>query len=876
MIRTKIDMSGVSKDHTSTGGKSNNIFNTSEQEQAQANKKNHMSSNIFGFNDDNDVQKSSRSRDYSGSNIFGGKDETNQVAAKSSTIPSDKNKSNIFDGPQQQPQTTKPVRNSSDISSSQNETNEINHTNNTRTADLHRQNQMRSNIFDTNDQTQKSTAASSFSDKNKSNIFNDNENDQKKRGGRQGVRVGYNCITGESYNTNKGPDSNNEKKQHNDQVQTANDVHDQDGVNKNDTKQNLTDHEKLENGNTTKTSEHDSGVNGSSRTNGETTANGNEKQQQQQAIHTSSRIRTIKTMMSNGTLDNEMYSPFQQPRFNNFHTTPPRVGSTYYNNSSYSQPTILTRDSTLGGNSTSTNNSAYLTDLHSQSVKYPLHNNNIISSSRLAHIGNGLYGGTNSLGLVSSHADVAATSPRNMSPENLDFYPYSQHQIQITEDDLLASNSTRDEKERTAPPDSSYIRHVKPDFSYFMSDELRAEILRRNQMLTACTSLDVASAIPERVGDYYNLTPLDSSQANVTHKSRTFRYQTISYKATHIRTNAVCYLKRIMGCKLPTTRQYEICETWKKLAHANIVQLRDVFLTKDFEDEQTWTTQAGLLAEALIWEYVVQISSLIRTIHSANLSCRCLHLSRLLVDGDSKVSRAKSRIWLSGVGIADILDVGTTGQTHSSLVQHQQNDLQDFGRLVLMLACNSIVGAQKEHLQTSLDIVHRNYSLDLKNLIIHFLSLNNRPMKNINDVMPMIGARFYAQIDSLYVRGDIVENELSKEIDCGRLFRLICKLDALLERPEHALNQAWSETGDRYILKLFRDYVFHGVGFNGEPILDLAHIVQCLNKFDSGSHEKICLTSRDEQNVMIVSYSELHQAFERAFSELMNYGTSTS
>ena len=82
-------------------------------------------------------------------------------------------------------------------------------------------------------------------------------------------------------------------------------------------------------------------------------------------------------------------------------------------------------------------------------------------------------------------------------------------------------------------------------------------------MLTACASLDVAAgkrerlvsgrcthsilAMPERVGDYYNLMPLDSSQANVPHKSRTFRYQTTGYKATHIRTNAICYLKRIMG-----------------------------------------------------------------------------------------------------------------------------------------------------------------------------------------------------------------------------------------------------------------------------------------------------------------------------------------
>lgn len=49
------------------------------------------------------------------------------------------------------------------------------------------------------------------------------------------------------------------------------------------------------------------------------------------------------------------------------------------------------------------------------------------------------------------------------------------------------------------------------------------------------------------------------------------------------------------------------------------------------------------------------------------------------------------------------------------------------------------------------------------------------------------------------------------------------------------MNQAWSETGDRYILKLFRDFIFHAIGFEGEPILDMAHIVQCLNKVNDGN-----------------------------------------
>jgi PAB-dependent poly(A)-specific ribonuclease subunit 3 len=44
------------------------------------------------------------------------------------------------------------------------------------------------------------------------------------------------------------------------------------------------------------------------------------------------------------------------------------------------------------------------------------------------------------------------------------------------------------------------------------------------------------------------------------------------------------------------------------------------------------------------------------------------------------------------------------------------------------------------------------------------------------------------------------------------------------------MDQTWSETGDRYLLKLFRDYVFHQVSEKGEPIIDIAHVLSCLNK----------------------------------------------
>lgn len=40
-------------------------------------------------------------------------------------------------------------------------------------------------------------------------------------------------------------------------------------------------------------------------------------------------------------------------------------------------------------------------------------------------------------------------------------------------------------------------------------------------------------------------------------------------------------------------------------------------------------------------------------------------------------------------------------------------------------------------------------------------------MKSINDIMPMIGARFYTQLDAAQVKSDVLEGELAK-VRAGR------------------------------------------------------------------------------------------------------------
>ena len=99
---------------------------------------------------------------------------------------------------------------------------------------------------------------------------------------------------------------------------------------------------------------------------------------------------------------------------------------------------------------------------------------------------------------------------------------------------------------------------------------------------------------------------------------------------------------------------------------------------------------------------------------------------------------------------------------------------------------------------------------------------------------------------------DSLEAELMREVENGRLVRLLTKFGFINERPESvpltrslpsSLDETsdpaesrfdhdprWAETGDRYIIKLFRDYVFHQVDENGRPVTDLSHVVTSLNK----------------------------------------------
>ena len=60
--------------------------------------------------------------------------------------------------------------------------------------------------------------------------------------------------------------------------------------------------------------------------------------------------------------------------------------------------------------------------------------------------------------------------------------------------------------------------------------------------------------------------------------------------------------------------------------------------------------------------------------------------------------------------------------------------------------------------------------------------------------------------------------------------------------------------GDRYLLKLFHDWLFHPTGGAAEaPLLDWGRVVESLNKLDAGVPEQVSLMSRDEASLLVRS-----------------------
>ncbi|KAG7447333.1 uncharacterized protein BT62DRAFT_931175 [Guyanagaster necrorhizus] len=447
-----------------------------------------------------------------------------------------------------------------------------------------------------------------------------------------------------------------------------------------------------------------------------------------------------------------------------------------------------------------------------------------------------------------------------------------------------------------------YTNAIPPAFisahsdSHFVpsSSDLRQVLQTRSETIRGAPAPGLN--LPEELQGYHTLVPLESSAANERRKFGSW-YSTV-YRAINSAEGAPYTLRRVENYRLMHQSAFTAIEAWSRIRHPNIVLVREAFTTRAFGDNSlvvAYAYHAGArtlydthfkpqpptiqpsfihnrshiqlqpttIPERTIWSYIIQIASAIKKVHEAGLAVRMIDVSKILLTG-------KNRIRISSCGIVDVLMYDAQQDIHML----QLEDLSMFGRLIIALCCTNASAASGSNFQKSLEIMAQAYSPEIKNVALFLISKNN-PHRNIVTFFEIIHNKVISDMDDALEATDRLENELMGELENARLVRLLCKFGFINERPEFARDPRWSETGDRYIIKLFRDYVFHQLDENGNPVTNLSHVLTCLNKLDAGSEEKLMLIAPDEQSCLVVSYKEIKLCVEAAFSDLARAGSTS-
>jgi PAB-dependent poly(A)-specific ribonuclease subunit 3 len=260
--------------------------------------------------------------------------------------------------------------------------------------------------------------------------------------------------------------------------------------------------------------------------------------------------------------------------------------------------------------------------------------------------------------------------------------------------------------------------------------------------------------------------------------------------------------------------------------------------------------------EDQLWSYLVQLTAALRALHSAGLAARppALAPSKVLLCGPGRVR-------LAAAGVGDAL----AGAPPADAARAQRDDLAALGQLVLALG-GAPPGGQ---LPPSLDHLAAHHSRELCHVVAGLLAAREGGgFASWRALAAALADRPLAELDAAAVRCDVLGNELQKECENGRLARLLVKLGMVVERPGLGGDERWAETGDRYLLKLFRDFVFHQVDARGAPVVDWGAAVEALNKADAGVAEKVLLLSRDGASMLVVSYEDVRRCVQTAYGEL--------
>ena len=426
----------------------------------------------------------------------------------------------------------------------------------------------------------------------------------------------------------------------------------------------------------------------------------------------------------------------------------------------------------------------------------------------------------------------------------------------------------------------------------FIANDLHEIVTKRNE--AALQTLALLS-LPDQVGIYHSVVPIDTTFDTL---SKVWGKPTAVYKVNSNVDGLIYALRRIdltSADQVSSELAFHTVKKWRRLTNPNVVQLKDVFTSVAFGSptpslclvydyyplcntlqEQHVTRKLGVrlepVSEPLLWTYLVQLVGALLSIHKDDLYAgSSLALSKIIVT-------SKNRVRLAAVCVDDIINfedinerMKTKGKT-KFLQELQRADISALGRLMAELTASTLPTALRG--EFSEELVTRLKTSSTKTFSEEWLSViralcDPDPDFNLSDFYTQhLSLRALDVLNGLQDLSDYYEGQLLSEVENGRLFRLLAKLFSLIDRPESDADIG----GNAYVLRLFRDFVFHTCDESGKPAVDLSRLLVNLNKLDAGVDENILLVSSDEDTCLIVSYKEVREILELSFRAVFRSG----
>jgi len=363
-----------------------------------------------------------------------------------------------------------------------------------------------------------------------------------------------------------------------------------------------------------------------------------------------------------------------------------------------------------------------------------------------------------------------------------------------------------------------------------------AESIKRKIENIFCSS-QVSSNLPTAINQYHSLYQIEEKPSGVP--------GCLNYRSLSSSDGKVYLLRRVLGnSQFDSQFVIKCVERWKRVRHPSIVPLCEAFTTFAFTQgaanelvfvypfydnahvfrevylSNDMNMQLSPLPEKIIWTLFVQLTSSLDALHSAEMIAgESLSPNGILVVGTH-------RIRLNKCGVAETLSTDAVGSRSYS--QHGLYFLNDFQRkkqedvwrlmhllfLLTLRSQASIVknGVLQVGVNEALNVLQQTaiYSDDILNILAFLVDHYNRSLPvSVTQILSLVTPQIVYDYSHVWLHADRLEAELNRRLNASRLFRIISLFGFVLDWEDGSTNPQWSETEEKYILRLFFEYMFH-------------------------------------------------------------------